>query len=403
MQKETSYVRASLRDRRFAALLVAEAVNSVGSWASAIALWGFAAYRFDASPGEVSLLIICWAAPSAMLSPFLGVLVDRLGARQALIAAYLLGAGAALGLAAADSLPTLYVLAVLAGSATAMAGPASGALPPQIVAPDALLAANSLLGGASEFGQVLGPLVASAALALSGFRAAFLVDAATFAIGVAALIPLPARRPAPEVRAPWMRELAEGLRIVTRQKALRLMLLIGAAVSFTSGAFLVVEPLYTRHVLHRPASQFALFEAAAGVGALLTGFAIPRSRRILERPWTLATATIAYGLTACLFVGTTWVAVAYAGAFLWGVSGMIFWVVKLTATQRLAATEAHGRVMSLNATAGSVADTLGLAIAGIAITAFGVRLGAFALAAVPIVGGLAMASGLARCLRQDGP
>ena len=64
-----------------------------------------------------------------------------------------------------------------------MAGPASGALPPQIVAPDALLAANSLLGGATEFGQVLGPLVASAALALSGFRAAFLVDAATFAIG----------------------------------------------------------------------------------------------------------------------------------------------------------------------------------------------------------------------------
>jgi MFS family permease len=298
-------VRPSFRDRRFAALLVAEAVNSIGSWASAIALWGFAAYRFDASPTQVSLLIICWAAPSAVLSPFLGVLVDRLGARQALIVAYLVGAGAALGLAGADSLTTLDILALVAGSATAMAGPTSGALPPQIVAPDGLLTANSLLGGATEFGQVIGPLVASAALALSGFRAAFLVDAGTFAVGVAALIPLPARRPPPAARAPWTRELAEGFRIVTRQQPLRLMLLIGAAVSFTSGAFLVVEPLYARHVLHRPASQFALFEAAAGVGAILTGFALPRLRRILERPSTLGMATVAYGLTASLFVGTT--------------------------------------------------------------------------------------------------
>jgi hypothetical protein len=78
MVDETRYVRPSVRDRRFAAFLVAEAVNSVGSWASAIALWGFAAYRFDASPGQVSLLIICWSVPSAVLGPFLGVLVDRL-------------------------------------------------------------------------------------------------------------------------------------------------------------------------------------------------------------------------------------------------------------------------------------------------------------------------------------
>lgn len=88
-------MRSSLRDHRFAALLVAEAVNSIGSWASAIAPWGFAAYRFDASPGQISLLIICWSVPSAVLSPFLGVLVDRLGNRRAVIAAYVIGAGAA--------------------------------------------------------------------------------------------------------------------------------------------------------------------------------------------------------------------------------------------------------------------------------------------------------------------
>jgi hypothetical protein len=47
-------VRPSLHDRRFAALLVAEAANSIGSWASAVALWGFAAYRFDAGPTQTA-------------------------------------------------------------------------------------------------------------------------------------------------------------------------------------------------------------------------------------------------------------------------------------------------------------------------------------------------------------
>jgi MFS family permease len=399
MQKEHAYVRPALRDRRFAAFLVAEAVNSIGSWASAIALWGYAAYRFDASPGQVSLLIICWSAPSAVLAPLLGVLVDRLGARRALIAAYLAGVGAALGLAAADSLPTLCLLALLAGVAVAMAGPASGALPPQIVAPDGLLAANSLLGGATEFGQVLGPLMASAALALSGFRAAFLVDAATFVVGVAALLPLPSRRPAREASSSYLRELVAGFRVVGRERALRSILLVGAAVSFTSGAFLVVEPLYARHVLDRPPSQFALFEAAAGVGSLLTGFLMPWSRRVFERPRTLGLATSAYGLAACLFVGTTWVALAYTGAFLWGVSGMVFWVVKQTATQRLAAVATHGRVMALNSAAGSVAETVGLAVAGAVITAIGVREAALLLAAAPIAAGVVTASALAGRLR----
>jgi hypothetical protein len=43
-------VRPSFRDPRFALLVAGEAVNSIGGWASAIVLWGFAAYRFNASP-----------------------------------------------------------------------------------------------------------------------------------------------------------------------------------------------------------------------------------------------------------------------------------------------------------------------------------------------------------------
>jgi MFS family permease len=95
-------VRPSFRDLRFSCLIAGEAVNSIGGWASAIVLWGFAAYRFDASSYAVSVTIVCWAAPPAALSPLLGVYVDRIGRKKALVIGYLAAAGLALAMAVRD-------------------------------------------------------------------------------------------------------------------------------------------------------------------------------------------------------------------------------------------------------------------------------------------------------------
>jgi MFS family permease len=381
-------VHPSFRDPRFALLVVGEAVNAVGGWASAIVLWGFAAYRFNASPDAVSVTIVCWAAPPAVLSPLLGVYVDRIGPRAAVVAGYCGAACAALGMAAAGSVTELAIAAVGYGVARALAGPAASALPARIVAADELLAANALLGAASSAGQVTGPLVASAALALSGFPAAFIVDAASYLIGAAVIAWLPVR-PAPGAgHEGWLRELAEGIALVARARAVRLVVVISAAVTVTSASFLVVEPLYARHVLHRPPSQFALFEAAAGTGAILAGLVISRIRGRLARAPVLAASAVGYGLAACLFAGTTSVPTAYAGAFAWGVAGSVFGAVALTMLQRTAPVHTHGRVMSVSATVQSWVETIGVPLGGVTVAALGVRPGAFALAGVAIVAGL---------------
>lgn len=376
-------VRPSFGDPRFALLVAGQTVNSIGGWASAIVLWGFAAYRFNASPYAVSVTIICWAAPPALLSPLLGVYIDRIGPKAATVAGYCGAAGAALGMAAAGSLTELAIAAAAYGGARALAGPAASALPPRIVASEDLLAANALLGAAASAGQVAGPLVASAALALSGFPAAFIVDAASYLIGAAVIAPLRLRAvPPPDTAAPhagrpgWWRELSEGVRLVIHDHAVRLVIAVGTAVIFTSAAFLVVEPLYARHVLHRPPSQFALFEAPAGTGAILAGLAISRTGSRLTGGKTLMASAAGYGLAASLFTGTTWVPAAYAGAFLWGVAGSVFFAVAFTALQQVAPVHAHGRIMSISATLQSWTETIALPLSGLTLAALGVRAGA---------------------------
>jgi MFS family permease len=385
-------VRPSFGDSRFVLLLAGQAVNSIGGWASAIVLWGFAAYRFNASPYAVSVTIICWAAPPALLSPLLGVYIDRIGPKAATVAGYCGAACAAVGLAVAGSLTELAIAAAAYGGARALAGPAASALPPRIVADEDLLAANALLGAAASAGQVAGPLAASAALALSGFPAAFIVDAASYLVGAAVIAPLPLRPGLATVpragRSGWWRQLSEGFRLVTRDRAVRLVIVVSTAVIFTSAAFLVVEPLYARHVLHRPPSQFALFEAAAGTGAILAGLAISRIRSRLTGGKTLMAAAAGYGLAASLFTGTTWVLAAYTGAFLWGVAGSVFFAVAFTALQQVAPMDAHGRVMSINATLQSWTETIALPLGGLTLATLGVRAGALTLAGVALATGL---------------
>jgi hypothetical protein len=97
-------VRPSFRDPRFALLVASETVNSIGGWASAIMLRGFAAYRFGASPYAVPVTIVCWAAPPAVLSPLIGVYADPIGPRATIVAGYGGAACAALGMAASHSL-----------------------------------------------------------------------------------------------------------------------------------------------------------------------------------------------------------------------------------------------------------------------------------------------------------
>ena len=405
-------VRPSLRDPRFAFLIVGQSVNSVGSWASAIVLWGFAAYRFNASPEAISVTVVCWSVPPAVLGPLTGALADRFGPRAMMIAGYLAAAAAALAMAAAGSLAFLDVMAAAYGVARSLSGPAASALPPRVVQADDLLAANSLLGVTSSIGQVGGPLAASVLLATAGFSAAFVADAATYLAGVIVLLPLPLLPPPAEpargpqgacgpasaesgsaAGRPRLRGATAGAVAVARDPGLRLVALAGMAVMFTSGAFLVVEPLYARHVLGRPASQFALFEAAIGVGAIVTGLALPRvSGRLTGTGATtraLAGGAIGYGLAAALFTGTTWIPAAYFGAFAWGASGMVFYTVAATALQRLAPAGTLGRVAGVISTAESATEAASMPLAGAVVAIAGIRLGALALAGVAVAAGVA--------------
>ena len=323
-----------------------------------------------------------------------------------LIIGYACSAATSLGMAVSGSLTSLDIMAFACGAARSLCSPASSALPARIVKPDDLLAANSLLGVTNSIGQVAGPLAASVLMAATGFRVAFTADATMYLVGALVIFPLPllplpeqlqsAETGATEHSAYGIsrfRKTTAGAAAVVRDPGLRRVAIARMGVIFASGAFLVVEPLYTRHVLDRPSSQFALFEAVTGIGAVITGLVLPVIRRRLpgtRSPMRLLTAgAVSCGLAAALFTGTPWVSVAYLGAFVWGICGTVFYAAAATTLQRLAPAGKLGRVAGVISSAESTTESISMPTAGALVAFAGLRPGALILAAVAVAAGAA--------------
>ena len=382
-----------LRTRQFALLFVGQALNGIGSWAALVALWGFAAYEFDSGPAQIAIIGLAWSVPAAIIGPLAGVPIDRLGAKRVLAGAYLVGAGAAVAMAFAASFEQLVALGVLHGLAKAFSQPAADTLPPRLVDDEDLLAANAILGAGSESAIVFGPLVAALAIAAFGLKGAFFVDAATYAIGLAVVLPLRLRtlhgRPdAGTERTSLRAEISEGFRIVRRNDVLSFTMVLSSMVFLTWGAYVVIEPIYVRDVLGRPASFFAALQTAFGVGLVATGLVLPRLGDRVAGPRALSVSVILSALTAALYVGTRIPAVAVVGVFLWGVDVAFFSAPSRTLLQRNSPPEAHGRVLALYRTVHSVADVAALPLAGLAAGIVGVQTTALTVASIAFVFGL---------------
>ena len=380
-------------------LFAGTALNGIGDWATLIALWGFAAFRFRAGPADIAALGLAWALPNALLSPAAGIPIDRLGPRTVLLGAFAAGAATSITMATAHTFGLLTALAAVHGLVEAFAKPAADALPPRIVDDQDLFAANALLGAAGRCSIVFGPLVASGAIAVWGLRGAFLTDAATFAVGAMAILPLRLQRsPRSEHRQPIVREALAGMRVAKREPVIALTLALAAAMFLTWGAFFVLEPLYVRDVLHKSPSVLGLLQTSFGVGLVGTGLLLPWIGERVTTTRAVALSVAISGIAAALYVGTRSELVAFGGVFLWGVDVAFFSTPVRTLLHRAAPVEVHGRVLALLTTLqgwGNVAalPLTGLLISGVGVQAAGIMAGAFAVIAGAV--GLGVSSHLA--------
>ncbi|MDE3205208.1 MAG: MFS transporter [Acidobacteriota bacterium] len=378
-----------LRQPRLALMFAGAALNEIGSWASIIAFWGYAAYRFHSSPDQIALVSVMWSAPGALFGLVSGGPIDRYGPKVVMIAADVVGFVAAVGMVWSTTYLQLVTMVTLSGTAGAFGRPAATSLAPRLVDDTELLAANALLGLTTQVALVVGPLVASVAISVWSVRAAFVVDAATFVVGALTTLPLRLRpvRPvdvhdgAGATHGSGTSDLWSGLRLAWRVGSVRRTLLVGLALFGSWGASMVMEPLYVRDVLHRSSATFGWLQTVFGLGLIVTTLLLPRLGERVVNGRAQALSVMASAGAVTLYLATSSLVAAAVGIFLWGVLTSLFLPPFYTLLQRSTPADSHGRIMATAGMANGVAGLVTTPLAGVVVAAVGVRTTALAVAA----------------------
>ncbi|MEW2048689.1 MFS transporter [Streptomyces sp. NPDC005476] len=355
------------RDRPFLLLGSARMISVLGNGFARVAL-AFAVLALPgAGPGRLSLVVACQAVPQLVLVLVGGVIADRMSRSRLMVVADVLGAGAYAGMAAMvltghAPLVGMCVLAVAAGTATALFAPAMDGVLPLVVPADRLQRANGLLRVGTNSSMLLGLALSGVTVALVGAGWALALNAASFVVSAVLTAGLRTAARPPRKSSGWA-DLREGWHEFSSRQWLWVVVLQYAIVIAALNANLgVLGPLTAeQHLGGAPA--WSLIVAAQALGTIAGAGLAARVR--VERPILVAVlATFPAALPVSLLAvrAPVWlIAVAMFGA---GVSSDVFGVLWATTVQRRIPEEVLSRVSSYDWFGSLALAPLGLLAAG---------------------------------------
>jgi MFS family permease len=306
--------------------------------------------------------------PLFLLTLITGWTADRVDRRWIARASVTLelGCAAALGWFAwrhSTTLPILYTVAALLGVARAFAGPALGALAPNLVPRKILPRAIALSSISWQSGAVVGPAIGGYLYAYAPF-APYAGSAALFAVALIGLFAIgPVQRTSiAKGPNPWA-QMVEGLHYVRRNKLVLGAISLDLFAVLLGGATAML-PVFARDVLHAGPEGLGHLRAAPAVGATLTAlfFSVrPLKHNVGAK---MLAAVAAFGGATILFGFSRSMPLSLACLTILGAADMFSVYVRQSLIQLYTPDHMRGRVGAVSSLFISASNELGEAESG---------------------------------------
>ncbi len=385
----------ALRHRNYRLFFTGQAISLIGTWLTRFAtVW--MTYRLTHSAILLGVVGFISQAPTSLIAPLAGVLVDRWNRHRVVIATQVAAMlqSAALAVFALTNTMTVWHLMVL-GAIQAVINafdmPARQTFMGQMIddradLPNAIALNSSMVNGA----RLLGPVFAAELVAWFGEGWCFTIDAASYIAVIISLLMMrvdkqPAREPAAHV---WD-EMVEGWRYVAGQPLVRAVLLLLASSSVLAGSYTTLLPLVAPDV-----HELGLLMGAGGLGALVGALYLANRTTVVGLGTVIKRCAIGLGIgmIAIRFAPYTWLKAPIMFAL--GTCLMVQMASTNTIIQTIVEPGKLGRVMSLYAVAFFGGAPVGALLEG----SLAARLGALDTFVVAGVVSLATAYAFARAL-----
>ena len=405
------YLDLLRRNPAFARLYLAQLVSFGGDWFATVALLGLA-LQLTGSSEVASFVLVLQVGPFFLVSPLAGVLADRLDRRRLMVAADLSRAVIALGFLVARDPTTLWVaLAATAGvsALSAFFEPTSSAALPNLVDEDDLPTANVLIGSAWGTMLAVGAALGGIVAATLGRDAAFVLDAASFAVSASLIVGI--RRsfggasgaPSSAPRTGFRAAFVETWRLARGSRRISALLLAKTTFGVGAGAIFLLA-VFGSKVFGAGDVGIGILFAARGLGALFGPF-LARAVISLDERGTF----IGIGLSYCVFVSAylllplaPGIAIAAALVFAGHLGGGAQWMLSSLGLQRAVSDDIRGRVFSADYALVTLVVAISTLIAGVVAAAAGPSTALYTLMVPAAVAALAWLLWTRPLRRADG-
>ena len=348
---------AGRRDLRL--VLSAGIISMTGDWILTIGL----IYKVYATTGSTVASALAMAsafAPQVLLGAVAGVFADRWDRKRTMIAADLLLAAGLLPLLlvrGAGQVWIIFAVMFWEGAVQQFFSPAEQAMVPRLVPDDELVTANAASGQVANVSRLAGSALGGILAAFGGIVAVTLFDAASFLASAAllGLVHATGRTASPQsgpIRARLAQvgtELRAGLRLATRHRVLRALMIFALVTSVGEGTMSTLFTPFVERVLHGSPQDLGLIVAAQAIGGIAGGMVAAASGHRFRAGRLMCYGAVAFGLVdlAIFLYPLGYVAVwpAVAGMIVVGLPGALILGGLITLFQRSSGDAYRGRVL----------------------------------------------------------
>jgi len=342
----------------FSNLWYGQVISELGNWVNSIALYTLI-LQLTGSGMAMAAAMMAKLLPMVIISPFAGVVIDRMDRRTVLIASDILRCFTVLCFLIVESREDLWLVYALTLFEVALTGffePARSAILPSIVKKNHLVTANAISGATWSIMLTLGAALGGFVVSLFGVRTAFILDALTYLLSAWFIIkiPYPNTKSGETIKknnSSGIKGLAEGVRyLISRPIVLALTLLkSGMAIK---GGIMTLVPLFANRLWSDPAAvsmavgiMFSSRGVGSAVGPILIRKWFGESPKVLQGAILSAFFLGSLALLAFSFSKNLWTASLCIG--LSGMFGSIVWVFSTALIHLEADKQFLGRIFGI--------------------------------------------------------
>ncbi|MFN8444166.1 MAG: MFS transporter [Caldilineaceae bacterium] len=353
------------------------------------------------STAAIATMTVILAVPQVTIGLLGGVYADRWNRKRILLFSDFVRGVLVLGFIfvnSAERIWLLYILAFVQACVGTLDSPARGAILPQIVPSQGLLAANSLNQTGNLLAMVLGSMAAGILVGLTGsYWLAFTIDALTFFVSFALVLLLKVKPQEQRQNvedqgfsanvASVLGDLGSGLALIGKTPVLWGSLIVTGVMMLGLGSVNVLFVPFMANDLHVPISWFGFVEFAQVLGMILSG-SLAATVLKFKLGHVISTGALALGTAIALIAlsTATWhivVVLFVVGCFVTPLQAAV-----ATLTQTSVSNDVLGRIGSAMNTIIGAANLLSMASAGLLGALLGIRNVFFIAGLICVLAGL---------------